>query len=377
MRSRPLIAIDASATPAQPAGAGRYTLSLIRALAQRDRDHAYVVYARAPSLSELQDLGPSFELVNLGPMSRARRYLWEQTGLPLDLRRRRVALLHSPHHTTPFISPCPRIVTIHDVTFFLIPERYPLTRRLFFQAATYVSAKRAHAIIVPSESAATDLRTVLHPPAPRVHITYEGVDPSFRPLDRKESARQARERYGLPAGYLLSLGTLEPGKNRSTLVRALRQLVDGGRDVNLAIVGQKGWGDGRELDDVRALGLQERVHFTGYVPHVDLPLLYNAASAFVFPSLHEGFGLPALEALACGTPVVTSDRSALPEVAGGAALLVDPEDAAAIATAVARILDEPHLAARLRQAGIERAAAFTWGACAEATLNVYRHVLGE
>ena len=377
MAARPLIAFDASATPAQPAGAGRYTLSLITALSQIDRDHDYVVYARRHSLDTLGGLGTNVQVVDLGEMSRGKRYVWEQTSLPADLRRRRVKLLHSPHHTVPLVSPCPRVVTVHDVTFFLIPERYPLARRLFFQAATYLSAKRARAIIVPSESAARDLRVVLQPPIDRVHVTYEGVDPTFRPLDTSECAGHVRSRYGLAPGYLLSLGTLEPGKNRSILLQALRRLVDDGCDLSLAIVGQLGWSDTATEQELSRLGLRERVRFTGYVPQADLPALYNAASVFVFPSLHEGFGLPALEALACGTPVVTSNRSALPEGVGEAALLVDPESADAISAAIARVLDEPTLAALLRQAGIERAASFTWEACAQATLQVYREVLGE
>jgi glycosyltransferase involved in cell wall biosynthesis len=377
VQNRKTIAIDATAVPPQPAGAGRYTLSLIQALSRVDEAHDYVIYARRHSLSELDGLGPRFQVVDVGPLSRARRYLWEQTSLPADLRRRRVALLHSPHHTTPWAyAPCPRVVTVHDVTFFLLPERYPFARRLFFQYATMLSVRRAKAILVPSQSAADDLRVFLHPPQSRVHVTHEGVDACFRPLDAETCARLVQERYGLPLGYVLSLGTREPGKNRTTLLRAFKRLVDAGRDLHLAVVGGQGWQSDDEAE-VASLALRDRVHFTGYVPQADLPALYNAASVFVFPSLHEGFGLPALEALACGTPVVTSNRSALPEVAGNAALLVDPLDADAIATAIERILDDPGLAAQLRRAGLERAAAFTWDACAEATLAVYRQVLGE
>jgi glycosyltransferase involved in cell wall biosynthesis len=374
--ARPLIAFDATSAPAQPAGAGRYTISLVKALTRVDQGHDYVIYARQHSLPALADLGPNATVVDAGPLSRARRYAWEQTSLPLDLRRRGAKLLHSPHHTTPFFSPCSRVVTVHDVTFFLIPERYPWTRRFYFQAETYLSTKRARAILVPSHSAASDLRVVLHPPAGKVHVTYEGVDPAFRPVDAEESARVCA-RYGLAPGYLFSLGTLEPGKNRSTLLRALRRLRDEGRDLELAVAGQRGWGDEAMDSELGRLGLRENVRLIGYVPDADLPALFSAASIFVFPSLHEGFGLPALEALACGTPVVTSNRSALPEVVGDAALVVDPENDEAIAASIARVLDEPDLAQLLRQTGQERAAAFTWEACAQATLTVYHELLGE
>jgi glycosyltransferase involved in cell wall biosynthesis len=373
---RRLIAIDATSVPPLPAGAGRYTLSLIRALARVDFDHDYVIYARSHSLPELSGLGPSFEVVDLGSMSRGRRYLWEQTSLPLDLRRRRAVLLHSPHHTTPLLCPCPRAVTVHDVTFFLIPERYPWSRRLFFQVATWISVKRARAVLVPSASAADDLRTVLHPPASRVHVTHEGVEAIFKPSSEDECIA-ARKRFNLAERFLLSLGTLEPGKNRTTLLQAFQRLVAEGRNVHLAVAGQAGWSGGSEANEARDLGLEGRVRFLGYVPHAELPALYSAATAFVFPSLHEGFGLPVLEAMACGTPVVTSNTSSLPEVAGDAALLVDPLDSGALADAIARVLDDPELAARLRQAGLERAASFSWDACAEATLAVYQQLLGE
>ncbi|MPZ48316.1 MAG: glycosyltransferase [Dehalococcoidia bacterium] len=378
MPPRRLIAIDATSAPPLPAGAGRYTLSLIQAMARVDTEHDYVIYARRHSLAVLSDLGHSFQVVDIGPKSRAARYVWEQTRLAFDLRRRGVVLLHSTHHTTPIVYlPCPSVVTIHDATFFVLPQRYTLVRRLYFQLNTWLSVRRARAIIVPSRSSTDDLRTYLHPPAQRIHITPEGVDSGFHPLDKAECVRLARERYGLPEGYLLSVGTREPGKNRPTLLRAFRHLLDQGRDLHLAIVGQDGWRSHEDEAALHELGLSGRVRFTGYVPQADLPALYNAASVFVFPSLYEGFGLPPLEAMACGTPVVTSNVSSLPEVVGDATLLIDPLDAGAIAAAVARILDQPALAETLRQVGLDRAAGFSWEDCAAATLSVYRQVLGE
>jgi glycosyltransferase involved in cell wall biosynthesis len=207
MLRRPLIAIDATSVPPQPAGAGRYTLSLIQALSRVDREHDYAVYARSHSLPGLQGLAPSFRVIDVGALSRAKRYLWEQTALPLDLRRRGARLLHSPHHTTPLVCPCPRVVTVHDVTFFLLPQRYPRIRRYYFQLATRLSVRQAAAVIVPSRSAANDLDATLHPPTAKVHVTHEGVDAAFRPASEAE-IDALRERYGLPAGYLLSLGTV-------------------------------------------------------------------------------------------------------------------------------------------------------------------------
>lgn len=371
------VAIDATSVPPEPAGAGRYIISLVRALAIVDPTRPYVIYARSHALRHFEGLPASFDLVDVGGLTRWRRQVWEQTALPFDLRRRGVRLLHSPHHTTPLFSPCPRVVTFHDVTFFILPERYPFVRRHYFRIMTLLAARKARRILVPSEAVRDDLRTVMRVAPDQTSVTYEGVDREFRRLDRYECAALAQERYGLPPGYLLSLGTREPGKNRENVFRALRRLLDQGRDLHLAVVGQTGWKLEREEAALQDLGLEGRVHFTGYVPQADLPALYNAARCFVFPSLYEGFGLPALEAMACGVPVVTSNVSSLPEVVGDCALKVDPTDAEAIAEAIARILDDETLATLLGQAGIERAAEFAWEGCATATVSVYRQVLGE
>ncbi len=378
MNALPLIAFDCSSVPPNPAGAGMYTLNLIQALARVDHDHRYVIYARAATMARLDGLPPSFEVVDIGPKSRPARLFWEQTLLPLDLRRRGAALLHSPHHTTPVAyCPCPRVLTVHDVAFFLLPDRYPLVRRIYFQLLTFLSARRARGVIVPSHSVEEEARGFLGLRPDRFFVTHEGVDAAFRPLDRAACSKLARERYGLPDGYLLSLGTREPGKNRGAILWALRYLLDHGLDLHLAIAGQAAWGADEENALVAQLGLRDRVHFTGYVAQDDLPALYNGAALFLFPSLHEGFGLPVLEAMACGTPVIASNVSALPEVAGDAALLVDPHDAHAIADSAAYLLTNPEEAERLRAAGLNRAARFTWDACAEATLDVYRRLLGE
>jgi len=364
--------------PLHPAGAGMYILNLVRALTAADADHDYVVYVRRHSLGLFAGLPPSFSVVDIGQKSRIGRQVWEQVVLPRDLRRRRAVLLHSPHHTTPLLlCPCPRLLTVHDVTFFILPERYPSLRRTYFQIMTILAARAAAAIVVPSNSVREEARRFLNGRGKPLVVVPEGVDPAFRPLERAECARTARERYGLPDGYLLSLGTREPGKNRAAIFRALAKLVAEGRDLHLAVVGQTGWAVEKEDAELAGLGIEGRVHFTGYVPQEDLPAIYNAASVFVFPSLYEGFGLPALEAMACGIPVITSNLSSLPEVTGGAARLMDPHDASAIAVSISEVLDDPTLARLMSRAGLERAAGFSWEACARDTVAVYRRILGE
>ncbi len=375
--SRPLIAYDATSVPPQPAGAGAYTLNLLRALVRLDTEHDYVVYGRSHVLPLLGQMPANVTVSDVGALSRARRLFWEQVSLPLDLRQRKAALLHSPHHTTPLLyCPCPRVLTVHDVTFFIVPERYPLSRRLYFQVLTLLAARRSARVLVPSASVKDDARIFLRLPPERADVTAEGVDLSFRPADAAAVAA-VREKYGLPAGYLLSLGTREPGKNRTALFHAMRRLLDEGRDVHLAVAGQAGWKTDEEQAALDTVGLRGLVRFTGYVAQEDLPALYSGARVFVFPSLYEGFGLPVLEAMACGVPVVTSNVSAMPEVAGDAALLVDPHDDGAIADAVGRLLDDESLTAKLARAGVERASAFTWDECARKTLAAYSAVLGE
>ena len=378
MRRRPLIAIDATSVPPRPAGAATYIINLVRALGRTDSDHEYAVYARRHALPHFQDVPASFELIDVGDQARWQRQVWEQTLLPFDLRQRRAALLHSPHHTTPLLyCPCPRILTVHDVTFFLLTERYPWLRRYYFQVMTRLAARRAAAVLVPSESVRTDASRFLNLARKTVVATAEGVSERFRAAVPGGCPAEVRERYGLPPHYLLSLGTREPGKNRATIFAAFRRLFDEGRDEHLVVVGQAAWGTAAEDASLQSEGLRGRVHFTGYVADADLPAVYSGADVFVFPSLHEGFGLPVLEAMASGVPVVTSNVSAMPEVAGEAALLVDPTNAFAIAEAIAQVLDDQALAEKLRTDGLERARLFTWDACAVRTIAVYRKVLGE
>ena len=205
-------------------------------------------------------------------------------------------------------------------------------------------------------------------------MTPHGCEARFNPARDAASIDAAAARYGLPKRYVLAVGTLEPRKNLTTLLRAFARLREGSAvdpAVGLVIAGARGWLDDPIFEAVQSLGLERAVNFPGFVDDDDLPALYQGAELFVFPSLHEGFGLPLLEAMACGVPVVASNASALPEVAGGAALLVDPHDAEALAQAIARVLGDEALRARLRDAGVARAAQFSWQTAARRTLDAY------
>ena len=309
--------------------------------------------------------------------SRAGRLAWEQMRLPPRLDALGIDVLHSTHHTLPLRpTRSRRVVTIHDVTFLRIPERYPPTRRLYFGLITRLAARVADSIIVPSETVRSDVVRTLGAAPSKVSVVYEAASTAFQPIDRETAAAVAR-RYLLEPGYVLSVGSLEPGKNRARLFRAMRALKDDGIDARLAIVGQPAWKYEAEAALVDELGVGDRVHYLGYVPATDLPGLYNAASVFAFPSLYEGFGLPVIEAMACGVPVLTSEVSATAEVAGDAAVLVDPRNVDSIRHGLRSLLDDPLLREHYGRRGLERAAAFSWRRAADETRIVYQHaVLG-
>jgi glycosyltransferase involved in cell wall biosynthesis len=369
------IAYDATAIPRLMAGAAVYTYELARALAAVDRENEYVIFARGPHFDDLPAMRPGLRVVKVRAPSRPLRLLWEQSVLPMRLRRLRIDVLHSPHHTTPLVScGCRRVVTIHDLTFLLLPERYPPTRRLYFQVMTRLSARVADAVIVPSEAVREDVVRLLRVPPERLFVVPEAAGPAFHPQDAV-AIEAVRSRYGLEGPFLLSVGSLEPGKNRERLLQAFARLRDRGLKHSLVVAGQQAWRYEGEAPLARRLGLAESVRFLGHVPRADLPALYSAADALVFPSLYEGFGLPALEALACGTPVVVSNVSALPEVVDDAALQVSPLDVEALADAMERLLRDDRLRADLRERGLQRAAQFSWEKAARQTAEVYHRVV--
>jgi glycosyltransferase involved in cell wall biosynthesis len=358
------------------AGAGVYTYQLVRALTEADGDQRLIVFARPGLFDDLAALR-RLHVVHADPPSRPGRLLWEQTALPLLLRRLRVDVLHSPHHHTPVAAlGVQRVVTFQDVTFLLLPDRYPLTRRLYMEAVTRASARVADAVITPSQVVRRQVVQRLGVPAERVVVIPLAPGPQFAPAG-EDAMAAVRAKYELPGRYILSVGSLEPGKNRARLIQAYAEVGATEAGCPLVIAGQPGWKYSGDLQLVQALGLEGRVRFLGYVPDDDLPALYSGATLLAFPSLYEGFGLPVLEAMACGTPVVTSNVSGTAEAAGDAALLVDPRDAQALAEAMAWLLRDETLRRELRSRGLERAAQFTWQRTARDTLSVYEVVAAQ
>jgi glycosyltransferase involved in cell wall biosynthesis len=304
------------------------------------------------------------------------RILWEQTILPAESARRRIRLLHAMAFVSPVLSHLPTVVTVYDVSFALFPESFRPFNRGYLTTMTRRTARRADAVIAISRSTADDLQRLWGIPQARIHLAYPGVDAEFRPLSASD-VEAFRAAKGLPSRYVLFVGTLEPRKNVTRLVEAFAVLKQQGLPHKLVLAGGKGWMYEPIFAAVENLGLQGDVIFPGFVSRQELPLWYNGAALFAYPSLYEGFGLGPLEAMACGTPVVVSNRASLPEVVGDAGIQVDAEDAAGLAEAMASVLTSPSRAAQMRERGMERAARFTWEQTARDTARTYEIVLSE
>lgn len=302
-----------------------------------------------------------------------------QLEIAWNARRRRLALVHDPTGLVPlFVTGGRRVATIHDMIPSLYPENSTFVNRLVARFWLPIAARRLHGIITVSYQSKADIVCVLHVEPERVAVVPNGVDARYQPIDR-EQAGPVLERYGIRFPYILYVSAVEPRKKRKNLPRLLEaytRLRQWSEDWRLVIAGSVRRDYRPVFDMLEQLKLEAHVHFTGFVAEPDLPALYSGADLFVLPSLYEGFGLPVLEAMACGVPVITSNISSLPEVAGDAAILVDPCSVDEIASALQGVLSNPELAAELRTKGLARARQFTWERTARETIAVYERVLG-
>lgn len=366
------IAIDASTISTQ-GGPRTYVLGLVEALLRLDRENEYMLFYNDPA--HLGRFPRAREVVLPGRSPLARLYR-EQLLLPRACKRERVDLLHCPKSAIPFRPPCPTVVTLHDLIPIRHPETETVAARLYWRLHIPAAARRSDFIITDSEHARQEIIADFGVPPGRVRPILLGFDPAMLAERDKAHGARVRRRYGLPEGYILYVGTIQPRKNLDTLIEAYARLRrEGGVERKLVIVGRKGWLCESLFARIARHGLRDEVLFTGFVPDEEMPCLYDGAAVFVYLSLFEGFGLPPLEAMACGVPVVTSNSTSLPEVVGEAGITVDPLDQEAVATALRRVLETPELAQRMIAAGRARAAGFSWDRCARETLEVYRMVL--
>ncbi|MBN1428935.1 MAG: glycosyltransferase family 4 protein [Anaerolineae bacterium] len=367
----PAIGLDARLTYYRQGGIPQYTYHLIRELAELDTDNHYAILH---SRKDRRDLtaAPNQRRVACWTPAHNR---FERLALGIELAPLRLDLLHSPDFIPPHGRGYCKVITIHDLAFLLYPDILTADSRRYYTDQIHDAARCANHIIVVSEATRRDVLDMLDVPSEKIAVIPEAADERYRPQPPDDIER-VRQMYNLPPEYILFVGTYEPRKNLGGLLRAYEQLCAELPGAPLLVIaGARGWLYEKAFKLVGELKLDTKVTWLDNLRDVDLPGLYSGAQLLCLPSFYEGFGLPALEAMACGTPVVSSDRGSLPEVVGDAAMQVNPDNPADIAAGLHRVLTNTDLASRLRRRGLERARLFSWREAARRTLAVYHHVL--
>ncbi len=361
------IGIDLSITAVNQAGSGQYTRNLIEAMDTLLPPESLVTFS-----VRQQRIMSAQKTIRSRMDTLYRDLWWTHVILPRQSRQAGVDLLHMPSGIIPFATSCPVVVTILDTILFQMPHLFPAWQRLYFRLFGPFSAHRSSHILTISNQSRQDIIRTFRVPQEKVTVTFPAADPQFKVLPGKVTD-YVKKSYHLDQ-YILMVGTIEPRKNIIRTLEAYALLRHQGLDYPLVHAGPQGWLNEDLPAKIKHLGLDEKVRFLGHIPLPDLVALYNGASVLIYPSLYEGFGLPPLEGMACGCPVVTSNISSLPEVVGDAALTVSPFDIDGMADALRNVLVSPDLAADLRLRGLKRAAAFSWENCARETINVYKSV---
>ena len=368
------IAIDARKL--RDFGIGTYVRNLLRHLARIDQSTDYVVLCGEGDTATVEKLGVNFRAVP----EKSRPYsVREQLTVPFDLRRERVDLFHAPHYVLPPLTPCPSVVTIHDCIHLRFPQYLPnRVAYAYARASLWIATHRSHRILTVSEASKRDILRYFRVPEKKIDVIYNAIDERFGQPPEPEEMERVRERYQLDGPFILYAGNIKPHKNLERLIEAFHSLRRGGGfdTVRLLIIGDEISKYATLRRAVHRHKLHKYVRFFGFVPDETLASLYRLASVFVFPSLYEGFGLPPLEAMASGTPVITSNVSSLPEVVGDAALLIDPYEPESIADAMRRVLTDAALRDQLRARGFQRAREFSWDRSVRRVREIYGEVLG-
>lgn len=363
--SRLKIGIDSSrVSVTKKTGTEYYSLNIISALIRCDRQNQYILYIRD------KDSFSDISLKNVSRVNISVTRLWTQLGLAAELFRSRPDVLFIPAHTLPIIRPrgLRTVVTIHDLGYEYLEQYHKFPGRLYLNKSTEYAAGNADRLIAVSEATKKDLITKLGVTESKIDVVYEGYDDKIFKKSSEQEKDRVKKKYNL-GRYLLFVGTIQPRKNIENIIRAFEE-VSKKDDIDIVICGKSGWLNSKIYSLPAELGVEDRVRFIDYVSIEDLPGLYSGSEGFVFPSLFEGFGLPVIEAFACGTPVLTSNVSSLPEVAGDAAILVDPYDVESISQGMYQLVSNKKLTDQLREKGFARAKTFSWEKAAKQTLEV-------
>lgn len=369
------IGFDSTPLLGQRSGVGQYTSSLLDRLTQSRPDWQFHLYSNTP-LNGVEPSLPKAQRVE-GYFPRSRFY-WMHMVLPQIIRKYQPDLCHFPNNSAPLFCPVPYVITIHDVSLFRYSQYHPRSRIFALRLLLPLAARRATAVITVSHHARQELIDVLKLTPEKVHVIHEAAPPHIQPVTNADRLKPIQQKYQLPQQFILYVGTIEPRKNLQRLIDAVGRLHKQGLTPHLVMVGPNGWLMNGALEQTIAdCGLNNYVHYLGYVPQEDLAGIYSLATLFAFPSLYEGFGLPPLEAMACGVPVLTSLHSSMSEVCGSAAYLVNPKDEADIAKGLRELLTQPELCDDMRRIGRERAQTFSWDRVAAETAVLYEKVLAN
>jgi glycosyltransferase involved in cell wall biosynthesis len=371
------IAIDAHSVGTGLGGNESYATNLIEALAEIDSFNRYTLYVtKSVALDRFSNRWPNFSVRLTLPHTPLIRI---PLTLSAELRRNPVDVLHV-QFTAPPLSPCPFVVSIHDLSFEHLPETFKWRSRQQLRMTVRRSAREAAQVIALSEFARNDIIASYQVKPEDVTVIPLAAPAHFRPVVAEEELQRVRQTYGIKNEYILSVGAIQPRKNLSRLVAAYSRLRWARPEVKLpqlVVVGRCAWLYDETLRTIKELELGNSVVLTGYVPEPDLPALYSGALCFVYPSYFEGFGLPPLEAMKCGAPVIVGNKTSLPEVVGDAGVQVNPFDVDEIASAIQRVISDANLREQLRHKGLERAKLFDWQEAARKTLSVYRKAAGR
>ena len=364
--SESVVGIDASRTSRdQRTGTENYSRKIIQGLLDEDVDWRWRLYLNDSSGSLPMALPTNAEARNI-PSPR----LWTHYRLSRELLTHPPDLLFVPAHVIPIIHPR-AIVTIHDLGYLHVPDAHTSSQRRMLDLTTRWSAKVAHHIVVPSQRTRDDLIVHYRVPETRISVIHHGVEARFRDVNQIQTER-LRTRYGLVKPFVLAVGTIQPRKNLPLLTQAVAQSQ---LDHDVVIAGKRGWMSERVTTALEAAGLGQRLRMIDYVPDEDLPALYAAADVFVQPSRFEGFGMPVLEAMSAGTPVLSASGSSLTEITGDAASLFDPDDVSMLAELLKHMASDSALRARSIQRGLARSASFTWERAARQTRSIVENAL--
>jgi glycosyltransferase involved in cell wall biosynthesis len=366
------IGVEVSSLVVRRTGVGHYIARLLRALLDRDDGQQYELFSHT-ALDRHDPCVRGASVVDAHLESS--RWIWMQTALPRALAQAQVDVCHFTNSLAPLWQPAPGVVLIHDASVFLLPQYHTLLRRLGRSSLLPAVARRSRAIVTLSETSRAALADVLGISPEKIHVVHGAAPPEFGKVQDEQVLDSVREKYSLPSEFILTVGTLEPRKNLARLVRAWGRLRRDGYPHKVVLVGPPGWHMHELEKEVSAW--PDDVIKLGYVPTKDLPPLYSLATVFAYPSLYEGFGLPAVEAMACGTPVLAGNRGALPEVCGDAASLVDPMSDDELTESLRTLLDDQGLRQGLRARGLERARRFAWARSADQMVSVYETAAGS